>query len=153
LPIALAGGIVVVFLTNGGMFSFGSILGLLALLGISVLNVNTMVGRYRNLEKQKGYVFNSESVFQVTREQSTSIITTVITTALVFLPFVFLGNIAGLELIYPMAIVILGGLVTTTFFALVAIPAIYLMFGANKEPDLDLGPLMISTAEEVYENV
>jgi Cu/Ag efflux pump CusA len=153
LPVALAGGILVVFLTSGGLLSFGSILGLVAVLGISVLNVNIMFKRYRKLEEQKGFVFNSESVFQVTREQSTSILTTVITTALVFLPFVFLGNIAGLEIIYPMAIVILGGLVTATLFALVAVPAIYLMFGANKEPDLDLGPLMISTAEEVYENV
>jgi Cu/Ag efflux pump CusA len=153
LPIALAGGLLVVFLTSGGLLSFGSILGMVAVLGISVLNVNIMVSRYRELEKQKGYVFNADSVLQVTREQSTSIFMTVTTTALVFLPFAFFGNIAGLEIIYPMAIFVLGGLVTASFFALIGVPAIYLMFGANKEPDLDLGPLMISTAEEVYENV
>jgi Cu/Ag efflux pump CusA len=152
IPVALAGGILVVFLTNGGTFTFGSILGIVAVLGISVLNVNILVSRYRELEKQKGYVFNAESVFQVTREQSTSILMTVTTTALVFLPFVIFGNIAGLELLYPMSIFVLGGLITTTFFALVGVPAIYLMFGANSEPDLDLGPLMISTAEEVFEN-
>jgi len=153
LPVALAGSILVVFLTNGGLFSFGPILGLVAILGISVLNVNKLVSQYRRLEEQREYVFNSDSVLQVTLEQSSSILITIVTTALVFLPFIFFGNIAGLEIVYPMAIVILGGLVTTTFFSLVGVPAIYLMFGANSEPDLDLGPLMISTAEEVYENV
>jgi Cu/Ag efflux pump CusA len=153
LPVALAGSILVVFLTTGGLFSFGSILGLVAILGISVLNVNKLVSQYRKLEEQREYVFNSDSVLQVTLEQSSSILITIVTTALVFLPFVFFGNIAGLEIVYPMAVVVLGGLVTTTIFSLVGIPAIYLMFGANSEPDLDLGPLMISTAEEVYENV
>ena len=62
---------------------------------------------------------------------------TAITTALVFVPSALLGSIAGLEILRPMAVVILGGLVTTTLFSLVGVPAIYVLFGAAREAELE----------------
>jgi len=62
---------------------------------------------------------------------------------------VFFGNIAGLEVVHPMSMVILGGLVTSTFFTLFGVPAIFLMFGGGSEPALDLDPIMVSTEEKV----
>jgi Cu/Ag efflux pump CusA len=50
---------------------------------------------------------------------------------------VLFGNIAGLEIMQPMAIVILGGLVTTTLFSLIGVPAMYLLFGAAREPEFE----------------
>jgi Cu/Ag efflux pump CusA len=63
------------------------------------------------------------------------IVMTVLTTAVALLPFVFLGDIAGHELVRPMAIVILGGLVTTILLSLFVMPAVFSRFGFNPEPD------------------
>ena len=63
---------------------------------------------------------------------------TALTTAAAMLPLVLLGNIAGLEIVHPIAVVILGGLVSATLFNLYLVPALYLRFGAGREPDLDL---------------
>jgi cobalt-zinc-cadmium resistance protein CzcA len=64
-----------------------------------------------------------------------------VTTALFFLPFVLLGNVAGLEFAAPMAAVVLGGLVTSTLYSVMAVPALYALFGAAREPELGLPPV------------
>jgi len=70
---------------------------------------------------------------------------TAVTTALAFLPLALFGDIAGLEIMHPMAVVILGGLVTTTLLSLVGVPAMYLLFGAVREPELeDLSAAVVS---------
>jgi hypothetical protein len=56
--------------------------------------------------------------------------------ALVALPFVIMGNVAGLEIVHPMAIVMLGGLITTTLLSLFMLPVLYLRFGAGPQPEL-----------------
>jgi Cu/Ag efflux pump CusA len=65
------------------------------------------------------------------RERFSSIVATAITVGLFFLPFVVLGDIAGLEIVHPMAVAILGGIVASTLFTLGAVPALYLRFGAG----------------------
>lgn len=135
LPMALLGGVLAAFLTNGGTVSLGSSAGFMALLGIAVRNSITMVGHYRKLEKADED-FGAELVHLGTSERSVPILMTAITAALVFLPLTFFGKIAGLEIVQPMAIVILGGLISTTLLALMGIPAMYLLFGEKKEPDL-----------------
>ncbi|NIP26288.1 hypothetical protein GWN28_04770, partial [candidate division KSB1 bacterium] len=64
-------------------------------------------------------------------------------------PLALFGSRAGLEIVQPMAIVVLGGLVTTTLFSLVGVPAMYLLFGAARELDLELLPITVITEEEV----
>jgi Cu/Ag efflux pump CusA len=59
-------------------------------------------------------------------------------TVLALLPLAFSGNAAGLEIAHPMAIVILGGLFTSTFYTLAGVPAMYLLFGGVREPDIEL---------------
>ena len=63
---------------------------------------------------------------------------TAVSTAHLFLPLAVLGNEPGLELVSPMAMVVLGGLVTSTLYTLVGVPALYQMFGASREPELGL---------------
>jgi Cu/Ag efflux pump CusA len=63
---------------------------------------------------------------------------TAVTTAAVMVAMLVLGNIAGLEIVHPIAAVILGGLVTATVFSLHVVPLLYLRFGASREPDLGL---------------
>ena len=73
-----------------------------------------------------------------TRELFAPILVTVVTTAAAMVPLVLLGKIAGLEIVHPIAVVILGGLVTATVFTLHVVPALYLRFGAGRERDLGL---------------
>jgi CzcA family heavy metal efflux pump len=151
LPMALAGGALVALLTTGGVVSFGAIVGFFAIFGIAVRNTMTLIGSYRRLERE-GEEFGAELVQRATQERSGPILLTAVATALVFLPMVFAGNIAGLEIAQPLAVVVLGGLITTTIFSLAGVPAMYLLFGAKREPDLGLAeelPVTVVTEEEV----
>ena len=137
LPMALVGGALAVLSSAGGLLSLGSIVGLITVLGIAVRNAMTLVSRYRQLEQRDGAPVRPELVERGTRERSGPILMTAVTTALAFLPLALFGDIAGLEIMHPMAVVILGGLVTTTLLSLVGVPAMYLLFGAVREPELE----------------
>jgi CzcA family heavy metal efflux pump len=148
LPAAVMGGVLAAFVT-GGVISLGTIIGLLTLLGIAARNGVMLIAHYRKLE-QEGETFGPRLVVRGTTERSVSIVMTALTTALAFLPFVLRGDIAGLEILHPAAVVILGGLVISTALSLLGVPALYLLFGAAREPDLEL-PLSLAGEEEVRE--
>jgi len=93
------------------------------------------------LERIDGATFGPELVLRGASERLAPILMTVLTTGLAMLPIVFLGDIPGLEIIRPMAIVVLGGLVTTTLLDLFVLPALYLRYGASREQELDLLPV------------
>jgi Cu/Ag efflux pump CusA len=149
LPMALLGGVMAAFLTGGGLISIGSVIGFIAVFGMAVRNSLTLVSHYRNLEDAKGGAFDAEIVRQATRERSGPILMSAIATALVMLPMALLGSIAGLEIVRPMAVVILGGLVTSTLLSLFGVPAMYILFGARREPDLGLEAVTVVSATEV----
>jgi Cu/Ag efflux pump CusA len=139
LPMALVGGVLAALLSGGTiLLSLGSIIGFITVFGIAVRNGMTLIGRYRNLECNQGEPFGAELVQRATRERSAPILMTAVTTGLVLLPLVLFGDIAGLEIAHPMAVVILGGLVTATLLSLGGVPAMYLLFGAAREPELEL---------------
>jgi len=153
LPMALAGGVLVALLTNGGMISLGSIIGFGAVFVVAVRNTIALIRRYQRLKPYEGDTFGPELIRFATRERCVPIIMTAVTTCVAVAPLVFFGNIAGLEVVHPMSMVILGGLVTSTFFTLFGVPAIFLMFGGGSEPELDLGPMMVSAEEKVQKLV
>ena len=136
LPLATVGGVLGVFLAGGGVLSLGSIVGFVAVFGVAVRNSTTLVNRYRHLERHNGASFGADLVQRATGERSGPVLLSAVTTALAVLPLALFGNVAGLEIVHPMAVVILGGLVTTTVFTLVVVPATYLRFGADREPDV-----------------
>ncbi|NUO81895.1 efflux RND transporter permease subunit, partial [candidate division KSB1 bacterium] len=152
LPMTLLGAAAAISMATGGLLSFGAIVGFFAVFGIAVRNCLTLVGRYQQLEG-KGETFGAELVQRATHEQSGPILLTAIATALVFLPLAFAGNIAGLEIAQPIAVTVLGGLITTTIFSLTAVPAMYLLFGAKREEELGLLPVTVVTEEETAEFV
>jgi Cu/Ag efflux pump CusA len=137
LPAALTGGVLVASL-SGGVLSLGSIIGLLAVLGISVRNCILMVSRYRHLEHKEDMPAGADLVERGTGERSGPVLMAAATTALALFPLALFGNVAGLEIVHPMAIVVLGGLVTTTWFTLAGVPAIYLLLGGKIEPEIEL---------------
>jgi Cu/Ag efflux pump CusA len=134
---ALAGGVLTAFLTNGTL-SIASLFGLLTVLGIAVRNALMLINHYQYLETEKGVRFGSELVLRGSGERVAPTVMTTLTTALALLPFIILGNLAGFEIVRPMAIIIIGGLTISTMLNLFALPALYLRYGASREVDIEL---------------
>jgi CzcA family heavy metal efflux pump len=131
LPWALVGGILAAYLSNG-ILSLGSLVGLLTILGIATRNGIMMISHFQHLEEQEGETFGPELVKRGARERIAPIIMTALTTGLALVPLAITGNIPGQEIEYPMAIVILGGLFTSTVLNLLVVPTLYLRFGKPK---------------------
>ena len=132
LPWALVGGILTAYLT-GGVLSLGSLVGLLTILGIATRNGIMMISHFQHLEEEEGEPFGPELVLRGARERIAPIMMTALTTGLALVPLVIAGNIPGQEIEYPMAIVILGGLVTSTLLNLLVVPTLYLRFGKARQ--------------------
>jgi CzcA family heavy metal efflux pump len=129
LPVALLGGAVAA-LADGAELSLGAALGLLALFGLAASNGVMLISHFQRL--RQGEALGPELVERGARERLTPILTTAVAMAVVALPFVVLGSRPGLEVVSPMALVILGGLVTSTFLSLFLLPALYLRFGGRQ---------------------
>ncbi|MGH2524484.1 MAG: efflux RND transporter permease subunit, partial [Anaerolineales bacterium] len=113
LPWALVGGVLAAFFTSG-VLSLGSLVGLLTILGIATRNGIMMISHFQHLEKEEGEPFGPGLVQRGARERIAPIMMTALTTGLALVPLAIAGNIPGHEIEHPMAIVILGGLVTST---------------------------------------
>jgi Cu/Ag efflux pump CusA len=121
-------------LASGAALSLGAILGCVAVFGIALRNGLTLIWHYRQLEKELGETTSPALVLRGTRERFVPIAMTAIVTGLAFLPFAFSGGSAGHEMLQPMAVVVLGGLVSATLVTLLVVPSLYLRFGASAEP-------------------
>jgi CzcA family heavy metal efflux pump len=128
LPFALVGAIVAAFAT-GGVLSLGSLVGLVTVIGISARNGIMLVSHYRHLEQVEGVPFGRELVFRGSEERLAPILMTALATGLALVPIVLGGSRAGYEIEHPLAVVILGGLVTSTLLNLFIVPALYLKYG------------------------
>jgi CzcA family heavy metal efflux pump len=146
LPAALAGAVMADFLGNGGAISLGLVAGGIAVAGLSLRNSMMLFSHYQYLEDQGGEAFGPELVMRGSRERLSATLMTALATGLVFVPFVLFGNIPGHEIVRPIAIVVIGGLITSTWLSLFAMPAMYLRFGATREADLVLQPATGSAA-------
>ena len=130
LPSALVGGVLAAYLGDG-VISLGSLVGFLTVLGIAARNGILMINHFQHLERFEGETFGPNLVLRGAKERLAPILMTASTTGLALLPLVIAGNIPGHEIELPMAIVILGGLVTSTLLNLFIIPPLYLKFGEN----------------------
>jgi Cu/Ag efflux pump CusA len=128
---ALSGGVVATFLFGGSVL-FGSLAGLLAVLGLAARNGILLIATYQRL-RQAGTDADHPLLVSGARERLRAIATSTTAVAAAFLPVVFLGNVAGLEILHPMAITILGGLVTATLVTLFVVPALYLAAASQIE--------------------
>lgn len=129
LPWALVGGVLAAYAFSGGSLSLGSLVGLLTILGIATRNGIMMISHFQHLEEEEGMPFGRDLVMRGAEERIAPIMMTALTTGLALVPLVIAGNIPGQEIEYPMAIVILGGLVTSTVLNLFVVPSLYLRFG------------------------
>ncbi len=128
LPFALVGGVAGAYLT-GGVLSLGSLVGFVTVLGIAARNGIMLISHYRHLEEQEGVEFGPELVVRGAEERVVPILMTALATGLALLPIALGGHKPGQEIQHPMAVVILGGLATSTLLNLFFMPALYLRFG------------------------
>jgi Cu/Ag efflux pump CusA len=129
LPVAVAGGALAAWI-DGGAISLGSIAGFFAVLALAVRSSILLIRHYQRLE-QEGQPFGPELVLRGTRERLAPTVVAVAATGLAFLPLLLRGSIAGLEIVHPAAVVVLGGLVGSTLLTLFVLPALYLRFGSS----------------------
>jgi len=106
-PVAALGGFVAAFL-GGGVLTLGSFLGFLAILGLASRNGIIQIRRFQDLEQQDAGR-GSNLILRGVEERLRAVVASTITTGAIVLPFVALGNVAGLEILHPAAVVILGG--------------------------------------------
>ena len=128
LPSALVGGVLAAWLA-GGVISLGSLIGFLTVLGIAARNGIIMINHFQYLERHEGESFGIGLVLRGAGERLRPILMTTGAAGLAILPLIIFGNLPGHEIEYPMAVVILGGLVTSTLLNLFILPAFYLRFG------------------------
>jgi Cu/Ag efflux pump CusA len=136
LPMALVGGLLAV-LATGGVLSLGALIGFVLVLGIAARNLVTLVSHLQHLEREEGEAFGPALVLRGALERLSPILFTAVATALVLVPLLVLGNVPGQEILQPMAVAVLGGLVTATLLNLFVAPALYLRFGSDAERRLN----------------
>ena len=146
LPLALVGGgLAALAFTRGGMTSLGSIAGFLAVLAIALRNGVLLIRQYQDLE-QGGEEFGAGLVLRGAEQRAAPVALTALTVALGLLPLLWFGGIGGLDVVRPLAAVLLGGLVTSTAVGLVVLPFLYLQFAPRRRTDpSDLQPQLSST--------
>ncbi len=138
LPVALVGGVIAAHL-SGGILSLGSLVGFLTLMGIAARNGILLINHCQHLEQYEGMTFGPGLVLRGASERLSPILMTTLATALALVPLVVMGNLPGHEIEHPMAVVILGGLVTSTLVNLFIVPSLYLRF-AKRKGCRDRGP-------------
>src|SRR5262245_2567512 len=140
LPASL-GGAVLAAAISGGVLSLGALVGTLAVLGIASRNGLVLIEHYQRLELEEGMAFGVELIVRGARERLLPIVTSAAAIAAAVTPMVVLGPLAGLEVLQPMAIVILGGLAASTALTLAVMPLLYLALGSGprREAEVALG--------------
>ena len=129
-PFALVGGVIAVAAT-GGDLSLGALVGFVTLFGVAARNAILLLAHTDQLASE-GHAWSLETVTRATRERVTPILMTALVTALGLLPLAFESGQAGREIQGPMAIVILGGLITSTLMSLLVLPALIWRFRHKK---------------------
>jgi CzcA family heavy metal efflux pump len=130
LPFALVGAVGAAFLT-GGVLSLGSLVGLITVIGIAARNGIMLISHYRHLEQVEGMPFGPDLVRRGAEERLAPILMTALATGLALVPIALTGDKPGHEIEHPLAVVILGGLITSTVLNLFLMPPLYLRFGSK----------------------
>jgi CzcA family heavy metal efflux pump len=127
LPMALAGALLAAKVTTGEL-SLGAMVGLLTVLGIAGRNGILMIAHFQHLEREEGVPFGPALVLQGAKDRLAPILMTASATGLALVPLVIAGTAPGNEIEHPLAVTILGGLITATLLNLFVLPSLYLFF-------------------------
>jgi len=128
LPFAFVGGVLAAWAT-GGTISMGSLVGFVTLFGVTMRNSIMLVSHLEHLVAAEGVPFGRDAVLRGARERLLPILMTAVVTTLALVPIAIGRGSAGREIEGPMAVVILGGLATSTLLNLLLLPSLALKFG------------------------
>jgi len=131
LPMALVGGVLAAWI-SGAPVSLGSLVGFFTVFGIAARNGILLVNHWQQLEEREGMPFGPALVLRGARERLSPILMTSLATGLALVPLVVLGARPGHEIEHPLAVVVLGGLATSTLLNLFVVPSLYLRFGRSR---------------------
>ena len=132
LPLALIGGVFALLITTGEV-SIPAIIGFISLFGIATRNGMLLISHYNHLQQEEGYGVY-DSVIRGSLDRLNPILMTALSSGLALIPLALSGDLPGNEIQSPMAKVILGGLLTSTFLNGFIIPIVYLMMHHNQQP-------------------
>ena len=128
LPFALVGGVAMV-LISGGNLALGSLIGFVTLFGITLRNSIMLISHFQHLVNQEGMLWGPEAASRGASERLVPILMTALVTALGLLPLAIYSGAPGNEIEGPMALIILGGLITSTILNLLVLPTLALRYG------------------------
>jgi CzcA family heavy metal efflux pump len=132
LPMALAGAVLAAKATTG-ILELGSLVGFLTVLGIAGRNGILMISHFQHLERVEGVPFGPKLVLRGAQERLAPILMTASATGFALVPLVVAGTVPGNEIEHPLAVTILGGLVTATLLNLFVLPSLYLAFAKPRK--------------------
>jgi Cu/Ag efflux pump CusA len=128
IPLALIGA-VIALLISGGVFSIATLVGFISLVGITSRNGIMMISHYLHLMREEGEDFTEEMIIRGSLERLVPVIMTALTAGLSLIPFVLAADAPGKEILHPLAVVVLGGILTSTLLDQVVTPAVFYKFG------------------------
>jgi HME family heavy-metal exporter len=128
IPLALIGSVIAVVLT-GGTFSIATLVGFITLTGIASRNGIMMISHYIHLVEHEGEKFGKEMIIRGSLERLVPVLMTALTAALALVPLTLNPQASGKEILYPVATVILGGLVSCTLLDMIVTPVVFYVFG------------------------
>ena len=135
IAFSLVGGVVAVALA-GGEITIGAVLGFVVVLALAVRNVLGTLSHYHHMRAVQEVPFGADLVRRGAGERAMPTLLVGAATAAVLLPVALAGSRPGLEIIHPLALVVIGGAVTATVATLVLMPPLYLRLGQRRDPDV-----------------
>lgn len=128
IPLALIGAIWALHL-SGGVFSIATLVGFISLVGITSRNGIMMISHYLHLMKEEGEEFTEKMIIRGSLERLVPVLMTALTAGLSLVPFILAADAPGKEILHPLAVVVLGGILTSTLLDQIVTPAVFYKFG------------------------
>jgi Cu/Ag efflux pump CusA len=128
IPLALIGAVAALLL-SGGVFSIATLVGFISLVGITSRNGIMMISHYLHLMREEGEDFNEKMIVRGSLERLVPVMMTALTAGLSLIPFILAADAPGKEILHPLAVVVLGGILTSTLLDQLVTPAVFYKFG------------------------